>query len=275
MPQKMVFHTGEFARLVGVNKKTLHYYDAQGVFHPDSVAENGYRCYSSWQLYTFHMIRMLREMGLSLEEIREYLQARTPERFAELLRAQQIWLRNEIKRYERMSRIVGNQLELLHLAKGLVYDVVQEVELPAANLVITENVQGCSEEAETRVLQEHENYCLQHGLNEGWGFGAMVAPQFFLQTGQEGEVSCYFTVIRQSLRYVEKKRRHQRPGGRYIVTYMQGDYMDTSQAYHRLRVYLANHALQPAGYAYEESILEDMSTPDPAAYVTRIAIPVQ
>lgn len=276
MPQKMMLHTGEFARLVGVNKKTLHYYDAQGVFRPDSVAENGYRCYSMRQLYTFHMIRMLREMGLSLEEIRSYLQERTPERFADLLQEQQIWLKKEIRRYERMRRIVINQLALLQTAKELCYDEVQEEELPAACLILTKNVHGLREAEEMQELQEHENYCLQHELNEGGSFGAMTSREDFMRNGQENQTSFYFTSVRmQSLRAVEKSRCHVRPAGHYIIAYQKGDYMDLSLAYQKLRAYLTEHDLQPGSYAYEESILEDMSTPEPEEYVTRIAIPVQ
>ena len=30
MKRRVTFHTGEFAKIVGVNKRTLHYYDEQG-----------------------------------------------------------------------------------------------------------------------------------------------------------------------------------------------------------------------------------------------------
>ena len=60
------FQTGEFAKLCGVNKRTLHYYDEQGIFSPDHVGENHYRYYSARQLYPFIMIRLLRQMGLDI-----------------------------------------------------------------------------------------------------------------------------------------------------------------------------------------------------------------
>ena len=49
MARRMTFHTGEFARITGVNKRTLHYYDSEGIFSPDSIEPNGYRAYSSRQ----------------------------------------------------------------------------------------------------------------------------------------------------------------------------------------------------------------------------------
>ena len=66
MARHMTFHVGEFARMTGVNKRTLHYYDSEGIFSPDSVEPNGYRAYSSRQFYPFYMIRMFRDMGLEV-----------------------------------------------------------------------------------------------------------------------------------------------------------------------------------------------------------------
>ncbi len=39
---KSLYSSGEFARLNGVNKRTLHYYHEIGLFHPAVIGENGY-----------------------------------------------------------------------------------------------------------------------------------------------------------------------------------------------------------------------------------------
>lgn len=36
-----VFSTGEFAKLCGVSKQTLLYYDRVGIFKPERILENG------------------------------------------------------------------------------------------------------------------------------------------------------------------------------------------------------------------------------------------
>ena len=58
------------------------------------------------------------------------------------------------------------------------------------------------------------------------------------------------------------------------MTYFAGDYMNTSVSYARLRNYMQVHELSPAGFAYEESLIEDMSTADAREFITRIAVPV-
>ena len=63
MNQERYIKTGEFAKLVGVTKHTLFYYDKIGLFSPEIKLENGYRFYSFDQLDVFDVIQTLRETG--------------------------------------------------------------------------------------------------------------------------------------------------------------------------------------------------------------------
>ena len=65
--------TAAFAALAGVNKKTLQYYDEIGLFHPAYVNDKGYRFYSPFQLDRLALIITLRDLGVPLQVIREYL----------------------------------------------------------------------------------------------------------------------------------------------------------------------------------------------------------
>lgn len=71
--EKGYLRTAAFAALAGVNKKTLHYYDEIGLFHPAYVNEKGYRFYSLFQLDRLALIITLRDLGVPLQEIRAYL----------------------------------------------------------------------------------------------------------------------------------------------------------------------------------------------------------
>ena len=55
------------------------------------------------------------------------------------------------------------------------------------------------------------------------------------------------------------------------IAQAQRDY----SSYELLRGYMQDHDLEPAGYAYEESLIEEMGTPDPDEFITRIAVPVR
>ena len=83
--KKYLYTTGQFAKLNGVNKRTLHYYDEIGLFSPEFKGENGYRYYTCFQTVQLELILILRKIGLSIEEIIRYQQRPSGASFAELI----------------------------------------------------------------------------------------------------------------------------------------------------------------------------------------------
>ena len=63
----------EFAKLAGTTRRTLIFYDQKDVFKPMKIEETGYRYYSYEQLYQIGFILGLRDLGLLVEEIKDYL----------------------------------------------------------------------------------------------------------------------------------------------------------------------------------------------------------
>ena len=55
------FTTGEFAKLVGVTKHTLFYYDKIGIFSPEIKLDNDYRYYSVFRIEVFYVISTLKD----------------------------------------------------------------------------------------------------------------------------------------------------------------------------------------------------------------------
>ena len=67
-----LYSSGEFAKLTGVNKRTLHYYNEIGLFRPEIIGENGYHYYTCFQFTELELILTLRKIGLSIDEIKDY-----------------------------------------------------------------------------------------------------------------------------------------------------------------------------------------------------------
>ena len=219
---------------------------------------------------------MLRGMGLEISEIKEYMEHRSPARLDALLGEQQQWLKQEQAKIRRQLRIVENQRHLLELAKTVACGKVEELELPAARLVLSRNTrrQAAAEDwpMVEQMATEHERQVTELQLSAGLGVGAMVAARDFLQPGQEGILSHFFTIIHGPYRSVEREYRYERPAGTYLVTYFQGDYDDTAEAYRLLRQYIKENDCQVGAFSYEESILENMSLNDSSGFITRIAV---
>ena len=56
---------------VGITKKNIRFYEEQGLLHPRRSTENGYRDYGEGELVTLRQIKLLRKLGVPLEEIRK------------------------------------------------------------------------------------------------------------------------------------------------------------------------------------------------------------
>ena len=65
--------TKEFAKLCGVEKRTLFFYDEIDLLKPARILPNGYREYDFSQLPRMESIRLLQSAGLNLREIKSML----------------------------------------------------------------------------------------------------------------------------------------------------------------------------------------------------------
>ena len=72
----LLISSGEFARMCNVSRELLIHYDKIGLLKPKEVRENGYRYYSLRQLYLFDVIRFFSDTGMSMKEIKQYLDNR-------------------------------------------------------------------------------------------------------------------------------------------------------------------------------------------------------
>ncbi|MSE09761.1 MerR family transcriptional regulator, partial [Lactobacillus salivarius] len=61
----------EMAKLANTTRRTLIFYDEQDVFHPIERSSSGYRYYKYEQLYELLFILSMKDMGLSLNQIKE------------------------------------------------------------------------------------------------------------------------------------------------------------------------------------------------------------
>ncbi|MFB5761294.1 MerR family transcriptional regulator [Paenibacillus medicaginis] len=64
---------GDLAKLTGLTVRTLRFYDQIGLFSPSGQTESGHRLYSESDMSRLQQIVSLKELGLSLEEVKSVL----------------------------------------------------------------------------------------------------------------------------------------------------------------------------------------------------------
>jgi DNA-binding transcriptional MerR regulator len=110
--------SGDLARATGNTVRAIRFYETEGLLEPADVSEGGHRRYGEEHLERLQLITDLREIGLSLGEIRSILElrsgCRTAAEFA--LRLEQVLvaqLEQAQRRLERLRRVRRELVEAL------------------------------------------------------------------------------------------------------------------------------------------------------------------
>jgi MerR family copper efflux transcriptional regulator len=69
--QAVLLQIGEVAENVGLSLRTVRYYEEVGLVTPASRSEGGFRLYSDADVERLRLLKRMKPLGLSLEEMRE------------------------------------------------------------------------------------------------------------------------------------------------------------------------------------------------------------
>ena len=141
-------HIGEFAKQAGVSVRAIRYYEELGLIHPDKRSRGGFRLYGPENHKRLAVINFLKEMGLSLIEIRQILLAKKSSGGD---RAAVNFL---LKVFHERLAMLENKMQTLNLMKA---------ELAGA-IKILRSCENCNREVLLDALSCDK--CIHLGLNE-------------------------------------------------------------------------------------------------------------
>lgn len=269
---KWTFSTGEFANLCGVSKQTLLYYDQVGIFKPETVLENGYRVYTYAQFETFHVIATLREMGTPIQEIKAYLDFRSPEGFVQLFERQKAELEETLQNLERIHCMMETKIHITRQAQAVDSKKVLLETQPECFLLLSQPMQSWDEKEFLPVLTEHLHICNREKLYCGYSIGTMVRWNGPIDDANYSGCTYYFYT--QTLEETAELAFHRKPAGCYVTAYHKGDYDSTTEAYQRLAAFIRENGLSVGPYSYEDSLLDEITNKGREDYLTKISIQV-
>src|SRR5579859_6751242 len=108
-----MFRIGEFSKIAQVSGRLLRYYDEIGLLRPQSFdPETGYRYYSARQLPRLNRILVLKELGLSLEQIARLLDQETSvEEIRRMLTLRKAQIEQSLQEEIERLRVVETRLQ--------------------------------------------------------------------------------------------------------------------------------------------------------------------
>ena len=114
MENSRYFTPGELAKLLGVSKQLLLYYDKNDIFSPEFVDENGYRFYVLSQYFTLQIIISLRKLDVSLKEIKAYLKNKDINLLKEIYRQKQQEYKEQIEELLYLEKTMQQKISFLN-----------------------------------------------------------------------------------------------------------------------------------------------------------------
>lgn len=266
--ENLLFTIGQFANLHEINKKTLMWYDEIGLLKPACIKENGYRYYSYQQSATLETILMLRELNVSLDEIKLFMEHRTIDSFDLLLREKIAELSRTISHLKSIQKVLSNHQRNIEMLRSLDISDIRLVQKQSCYLVSVDIGANTSFEKEVgEVIAAAKKYQL-HRLHDA-SYGSMIPVENLLQ----GKFDEYTALYIEMPYPISKRGLHLRPAGTYLQAFHKGSWDKISNKYKEILAYVDKQGLSLYGFAYEtginEFVIDSMD-----AYITQIEIPV-
>jgi effector-binding domain-containing protein len=264
---------GDFSRLSRVTVKALRYYDEIGLLKPVAVDRfTGYRYYSADQLPRLNRIIVLKNLGLSLEEVSQLLNNDLPaEHIRQLLHVKQAEIRQRLQ--DEQGRL-GQVEEWLR-------QIEKEGIMPEQNVVVKKvdaqkvaSVRGVVPTYSDidRLFNELCPYLEQHKAQ--W-VGPPIAVYYDMEY-KDKDVDIEVAVpIANSIPATDRIKVGDLPAVEQMACLIhQGPYETIGESYKALMAWAEANGYQIAGPDREVYLKSHGDASDPSEFITELQLPV-
>lgn len=126
------FKIGEISKLYNIGPDSLRYYEELGILTPKR-SDNNYRIYSLNDLWRLNVIRDLRALDFSMEQIKTYLTDRSIDSTEQMLQAELSALDQKIALLTMQRNNVKNRLQTLHDTRKRPIGLIEEKQFDSRN----------------------------------------------------------------------------------------------------------------------------------------------
>ncbi len=264
------FTTGEFAKLWGIKKQTLFHYDETGIFKPAKRDANGYRYYNYPQFEVFGVISVLKEMGMSLSEIKEYLDHRSPAQLIHLFHHQMAKIDDEIEHLKQIKKMMQSKIQITNLAEQIDCNAIEIQELDEEYLILSDKLDSSDDHQFFKGLTDFLKTD-EIKASSWYAIGTMISQQNILNEAYTKYTYFYSRVSDNT----KAQMIYLKPKGLYVIGYHKGSFETVGSTYKRMLTFMKQNNLKVAGPSYEEFLLDEISVKGYENYITEIRIQVE
>lgn len=266
-PREKYYKIGEISRLYKISTDILRYYDKIGLMSPDFTGENGYRYYSKKQIWKLNNIRNLRNIGVGLEDIKEFLDERNINSANDIIEFQLEKVEDKIKKLTELKEELTSKLENIEFFKNF-----KDFNKPILKFIPKRKFlrskgnfkQDWEIDFELKILNEKTEYDNDFILTNN-EIGATLSKENFLK----GE---YLTFSESFI--INDVKGEIIPEGYFLTIVFKGKYDESYKYYGILKKYIEEHNLYVTGDIHEIYHIEIHITENEDEFITEIQIPV-
>ena len=264
-----LFRIGEISKLYNISVDTLRHYEKLGILKPEQISESGYRYYSNRQIWKLNIIRTLRELDISLPEIREFMKDRTLAKSQSLIDFQLQTIIKKQKELEQLKKDLEiRQQHLKDTCNMTDTGIIRRITLPARRAWSLEqeasidwDIDRIHKEIEAKLETPEVSYF-------AWGRAGAVVSGHDFHKGNYLRYSSSFIF--------DKNGDSEIPGGDYLCLHFHGQYSSgiATKHYERIKRHMSHNNLVLAGPVIEIYKLDIHETDQPDEFLTEIQVPV-
>ena len=266
-PREKYYRIGEISRLYKISTDILRYYDKIGLMSPDFIGENGYRYYSKKQIWKLNNIRNLRNIGVGLEDIKEFLDERNINSANDIIEFQLEKVEDKIKKLTELKEELTSKLENIEFFKTF-----KDFNKPVLKFIPKRKFlrskgnfkQDWEIDFELKILNEKTEYDNDFILTNN-EIGATLSKENFLK----GE---YLTFSESFI--INDVKGEIIPEGYFLTIVFKGKYDESYKYYNILKKYIEEKGLVVIGDIHEIYHIEIHITENEDEFITEIQIPV-
>lgn len=265
---KNYYKISEISKLYGIGPDSLRYYERLGILKPKRDT-NGYRLYSLKELYKLNIIRDLRTLDFSMEQIKEYLDKQCIDNTLALLYEEQSLLHTRIRELKKRERIIKTRIIDLTALSKIPAETFHVKEYPERYCVQLSEYITRDEEMDFLIKKLHKKH-----ENKIHDFGTQTIGAFFsmedINRGIPNIYTSVFFVLEQDISNYD----FILPAGKYLSYYYRGNYEQNAGYVRTIFNYAEKKGLLPIGKPFEIYEIDNRDTMRPEEFLTQIQIPI-
>ncbi len=268
---KDFYKISEISKMYGIGVDSLRYYENLGILNPQR-ADNGYRMYSLKDIYKLNMIRDLRGLNFSMQQIKEYLDEQNLENTLSLLQREQQLIQHQLQKLQENQRRIQQRIATLTQAQKVKTGEITLRQISVRHCYQVNAHITRDEEMDfimKKIHKKHEQKIPDFG-NHNQEFGAFFSMKE-IELGVSNVFDSVFFIVNDTF----DDYNLDLPEGLYLCSFYKGSYSQNAKQVQTLLQYAEKNHLKICGTPFEIYEIDNRDTMQEDEFLTQIQVLVE